>query len=758
MEEVSLIGKSVPRVDALEKVTGRAKYSVDIDLPGMLYGKVLRSKYPHARILSIDTSEAEKLAGLRAIVTAEDTPKQKIKVSGWGTSDWYALAADKVRYAGQEIAAVAAEDELTAEEALGLIKVEYEELPAVFDAEEAMKPGAPKVHDVENNIVSEMDTEYGNVARGFEEADYIFEDRFSTRYVHPCHMEPMVCIASYDSSGNLTFYENSVDPFARLRHAAKALGIPASKVKIVQKFIGGNFGADQCLLAPYIITALLAKKTGRPVKLMNTREEELIATHSRTPIVTYVKAGVKKDGTLTAREIRVIATAGAYCSYVPTTMVHGLAICTGLYTCPNVRLAGKCVYTNTVPSGTYRSFAGCQPYFAVESLMDMIAEKLTMDPIELRLKNATKTGDTTVVGQKVGSCGLQECMEKVADYAGWKEKRTKKQPNRGIGIACAMFNSDGRTTLFGGSIAYIKVLEDGVVRIFSGEYEWGQGSHTILSQIAAEELSVPLENVEFAPLDTDILPYTLGPYGGGRVTVSAGHAMRLAAIDARKQLFTVAAKMLGAGLEDLGIKDQKIFVRGVPEKAVTIAHVASYARYTGAEVMGKGVWDPDTVLLDYKTAYGNISSAWPFAAQLAEVEVDPETGRVTLLDFADAIDIGKAINPMAVEGQSDGGAAQEIGTALMEEILYEEGTVMNPNFMDYKVPRATNLPSMKTFLVETNDPRGPYGAKACGMITIMPTAAALANAIYNAVGVRIKDLPITPVKILKALEEKREEK
>lgn len=439
-------------------------------------------------------------------------------------------------------------------------------------------------------------------------------------------------------------------------------------------------------------------------------------------------------------------------------MAGGLVEVAGLYRCPNVRLEGQCVYTNTVPSGPYRVFGAAQIVFAAESQMDRIAEELGLDPFDLRLKNATRSGDITVVGQKVDSCGLEECMERVADYTGWKEKRKEKQTNRGIGMACAMYLSDGRVGDYAGSTAYVKILKDGRIRVISGEFDWGQGSHTILLQIAAEELGVPIEAIDFSEFDTDAVPYALGPSGGGRITLVAGHAVKLAAIDAKRKLLTVAAKMLGVGIEDLEIENQKIFFRGKPAEVLSIAQVASNAinGTAKAELIGKGVYEPDTVNLDRKTLYGNPSSAYPFVAQVAEVEVDPETGHVEVLDFATAVDLGKAINPMSAEGQCQGSVGQEIGTALMEEVNYEGGTVVNPNFGDYRIPTAVNIPPVKVFLVETNDPHGPYGAKACGMTNSMPVAAAIANAIYNAVGVRIKELPITPMKILQALETRME--
>jgi len=675
MEALSVVGKSLPRVDALEKVMGRAKYVADLEIPRMLHAKVLRGKYAHARILSIDTSEVETVSGVKAVVTAKDMP-QGIEL---GTSDPYSLAVDKVRYAGEEVAAVAAEDELIAEEALGLIKVEYEELPAITDPEEAMKPGAPKIHDVENNIMYEIATEFGDMAKGYEEADYIFEEKFATQHVHPCQLEPTTCIATFDGADKLKFWDNSLDPFKRCRLVAKALGMSPSKVRITQKFKGGNFGARQADLTPYIICALLAKKTGRPVRLVLTREEEFLNTRPRNIAVTYLKMGVKKDGMITARDFKIIINGGAYCDLGPEMLTGGFQVCAGLYRGENVRFEGKCIYTNTPPVGPHRSFGSVQPTFAIESMMDMVAEKIGMDPVEFRLKNATQIGDLTVVGQKISSCGLRECIEKVVEYSSWKEKRTQRQSDRGIGVACAMYHSEIRTGPFAGSVAYVRIMEDGRAKIMSGEYEWGQGSCTVLSQIAAEELGVPLEAVEFAEFDTDVLPYTLGPYGGGPVTVRGGQAIRLACMDAKRQLIAIAAKMLNVAPENVEMKEQRFWVKGNHKKSLSVAEVASYAKYNIAtEIVGRGAFEPNTVIPDGETLYGDYSSNYTFAAQSAEVQVDPETGRVTVLSIAGAFDLGKAINPILAEGQNEGGIAQEIGITMREQVLFDEkGRVTN---------------------------------------------------------------------------------
>jgi CO/xanthine dehydrogenase Mo-binding subunit len=760
VQQLSVVGKSLARVDARDKVTGRAEYVSDLQLPGMLYVKVLRSAYAHARILAVDTSEAEKLPGVRAVITGADMPKdpplEALRHELFEVPP-YSLATDKTRYTGEEIAAVAADDELTAEEALGLIKVEYAELPALIDPEEAMKPGAAPIHeDAVNNVQYRGHTEFGDVERGFAEADHIFEDRFSTQLVHPCALERTVCIASFDRAGALTFYDNSIDPYKQTRYLPKLLGIDPSKLRIIQKSNGSNFGALQGNLTPYVMCALLAKKAGRPVKLVYTREEEFVNAGPRALGICYLRTGVKNDGTITARDIRLITNAGAYGYLGAPMMISGFTPCAGLYRCPNVRFEGLCVYTNTAVVSPYRSFGIVPPAFAMESMMDIIAVGLDMDPVALRLKNMTQAGDVTVVGQQIGSCGLPECVEKTVEHIGWKDKRGKLPPNHGVGMACGMFDSEVRNQPFAGSVAHVQVLETGRVRVISGEFEWGQGSHTVLSQMAAEELGVPLESVEFVELDTSSVPYALGPYGGGPVTLRGGNAVRLAAIEARRQLFEVAAGMLSVKPEDLELGDQTIVTRAHPETALSLAEVAHYAKYIIAEeIIGRGHFEPATVMRDHKTYYGNYSSGYTFTAQTVEVEVDPETGHVEILDFASSIDLGKAINPMAAEGQNEGCLAQELGPILLEGIIYDkQGRVLNPNLIDYRLPTALDVPPITGFLVESHEPNGPYGAKACGQVSNIPPAAALASAIYDAVGVRIKDQPITPDKILRALAEK----
>jgi CO/xanthine dehydrogenase Mo-binding subunit len=389
--------------------------------------------------------------------------------------------------------------------------------------------------------------------------------------------------------------------------------------------------------------------------------------------------------------------------------------------------------------------------------LDIIADKLGMDPLEFRLKNITRTGDTTVVGQKITSCGLEDGLKKVTKQVDWEAKR-KKTPNRGIGLACGMSHGDQREGRFAGSVAYVKIMEDGRVRINSGEFEWGQGSHTLLSMIVAEELNIPLELVEFPDLDTDFAPYTLGPYGSGRITPTAGQAVRLAAIDAKKKLFHFVANMLEANPEDLELTNQKIFVKGSEDKAVSMAEVAAKAKFdqkNPEEITGKGTYDPPTDFINMKMLHGNYSQSYVFTVQAAEVSVDPETGRVTLLDHTAAIDLGKVINPMAAEGQVHGGVATEIGYSLYEKVEMKDGQILNPSFTDYKFPTALDIPRTQAIFAETECPNGPYGAKGGGSFSGIAANPAIANAVYNATGVRIRDLPITPKKILEGLKQKK---
>jgi CO/xanthine dehydrogenase Mo-binding subunit len=722
----------------------------------MLYGKILRSHYPHARILNIDTSKAERLPGVKAVITAKDTPT--IEWDPWAVGK-YTLAVDKVRCIGDEVAAVAAISEDIAEEALELIKVEYEPLPAVFDLSEAMQPDAPMIHDAEGNIAETWNIERGDVEKNFREADCIIEDRFETQLQNHCYMEPICCVADFDISEKLTIWLTSMDMWNMRRTLAKVLNMTESKVRVVQAYVGGAYGARLDLEPIHAICALLAKKSGKAVRVENNREEQFLASFRRVNGIIEHKIGVKQDGRIVARHIKIIGNAGAYNTWLTGFQLKRIAVIPdGSYNIPSMKAEAKLVYTNKPYVTAFRGYGAIQGRFVVETHLDVIAEKLRMDPVELRLKNATQTGCVSIHGEVISSCALDECIHKVVKSIGWKEKKKKKIYGRGIGVSCSMYCSDSRLDNgFGGSVAFVEIHEDGRVTINSGEHEYGQGMFNVFAQITAEELGVPVEDIEITPQDTDITPYALGPYGGGRITVSGGNAVKLAAEDAREKLFQLAAEMLEANPEDLTIADRKIHVQGYPEKVVSIAEVAQTSIYQrkGSAIIGKGVDERDTDVQDLDTMYGNHSSGYTFSVAAAEVEIDIETGKIRVLNYESANDLGKAINPMTSEGQVEGQIATGgIGYGLMEEMVWDKGIMINPNYLDYKLPTALDMPTMKTILVESNEPNGPYGAKGLGRLAIQPAPAAIANAIYDAIGVRIKDLPITPQKILKALKEK----
>ena len=755
MKELTVVGERIPILDGKEKVTGEAKYAADLKFPHMLYGKILRSPHPHAKILNIDIRKAKKVPGVKAVITAKDTPQIK-----WGAfiEDQTIFAVEKVRYIGEEVAAVAAVDEYTAEEALQLIQVDYEILPAVFDPEEAVLPGAPLIHEeAKNNIALRLDINRGDIQAGFNESDDIIEERFATSLVHQCYTEPTASVASVDINGRLTVWAPVQYIFLARRRWAKALDMDVSHLHVIQSKVGGGFGGKTADENSTPICCVLTKVTGKPVKIVLTREEEFVAGRPRVPAVIYLKMGVKKDGTFMAKEARIFGDNGAYSGKGPSTILTTAIRPDSLYRYKNIKTEAYLVYTNKVPTGAYRGFGNPQMAFASESFIDMVADRLRMDPLEIRLKNAVQTGDVTAHGWKIRSCGYSECIGKAASVAGWREYKEAKPSLKGIGIGIAgvIHVSGNKHFGFDGSNIFIKISEDGRTKIISGEGDLGQGANTVLTQIAAEELGIPLKDIEISQADTEFTPFCFGAFGS-RVTTIAGNAVRLAAADAKRQLIEIASQVLEESPTDLICEGGRIFVRGAPERYLTIAEViqAGLFKLGNINVLGQGSFDPDSEVPDPKTKYGNISSAYEFGAHVAVVRVCEETGNVEILDFVAAHDVGRAINPMLVEGQIEGGVAQGIGYALLEDMQLKNGKVLNPNFTDFKVPLAPDLPPIRTIMVETYDPQGPLGGKGLGEATIVPTAPAIANAIFDATGVRIKDLPITSEKILKALKER----
>ena len=748
---MTTIGESVHLIDAVDKVTGSLKYGSDYKLPGMLYGRVLRSPIPHGRIVSIDASGARKLPGVKAVVTGLEEDLPAYSVAGERFFDERLLAKEKVRYIGDEVAAVAAIDEATAREALRRIKVEYEEIPAVFDPLEAMREGAPLVHEtIERNIARTMKIRHGDVDAAFRDSDAVVEGTFKTPLVHQAYLEPQSVVAQWDLQDRLTLWIPTQSPrLARMTYA-NALRISRDRIRIIQMPMGGAFGGKlEYRLHP--ICALLARKAQTPVKMINTREEEFAATLPRVPMVIKMKAGCKKDGTLQAKETEVIADSGAYLNYGPGILLSAASRHDNLYRLKNIRTNGYLVYTNKVATGPFRGFGCPQSFFALESIIDMLADEIGMDPADFRLKNASRSGDVTPHKWYFGSCGLSEAIERSAEKANWYSKRRAYPAKRsgdlayGIGMACCLHVSGSRTFLpfFDGAAAFVRINEEGHVIVHVGEPDIGQGSKTTFAQIAAHELGIPIEWVKVAAVDTDISPHGLGTWGD-RSTTLTGNAVRKAAIEARDILLKVAGRRLGKDPSGLFIQGGQILSRDQSAK-IEFREAAELASYEGGggTVTGHGQFIPQNVsMVDPETKVGNISCAYPFVAQIAEVAVNVRTGEVKLLSLTAAHDLGKTLNPLLAEGQVHGAVAQGIGFALMEEMIVQNGKVTNPNFKRYRVPRAKDIPPIQTIFVESDDPNGPYGAKGLAEPALTPVAPAIANAIHHATGIRLTELPM----------------
>mgnify|MGYP001595466058 CR=1 FL=1 len=762
-EYVNPVGKSVPRIDGRGIVTGQIKYVFDVSFPNMLIGKMLRSSIPHGRILSIDTSKAEALPGVRAIITAKDTHHIKFGSNEYffpHTVDQMAIESEKVRYIGDEIGAVAAADEETAEQALKLIEVKYEELPHVVDPLEAMKIGAPQIHEARNNIAVILPVNFGNADRALRDSDYVREDLFFTPAAHMAALEPHVCVGQWENFSNkITLWSSSQAPFKCREALAKTLKMDLNDVRVIKLAVGGGFGGKLEMLPMDFAACLLSKKAGGlPVKICYSREEEFLASRRKHGMIYKIKSGVKKDGTLMAITGEVIADGGAYCSYGPTVLAAAIMRIFMLYKIQHFRVTGYRVYTNTPISGAMRGFGGVQAGFAIESHMDMLAEGINMDPVEFRLKNITTPNMITINKMVLTTNGLKECINKAIESCEWKTKHGKQQHLcRGIGIGIAadvMGSKMYKSHESAGSI--VKVEEDGSVYLFTGAADTGQGSNTALSQIAAQELGVSYSRIRCKSGDTEITPFDTGSFAS-RVTFISGNATLLAARDAKKQILQVVAEELKMNADDLDIVAEEVI--GKKDKNVILSFDKAldlcYAFNYGRQIIGRGSYNPKTTPIDFRTGEGNVSGSYGFEAQIAEVEVNKETGEVKILKMWDAHDIGKAINPQSVEAQIEGSLAMGIGYTFLENLHFDKkGRPANGNFANYRLPRGFGMPPIECIMVETNDPEGPFGAKGMGEAALLPTSAAIANAIFDAVGIRIKELPITPARIIKALQEK----
>jgi CO/xanthine dehydrogenase Mo-binding subunit len=792
MAKPSVVGKSVFRLDALDKVTGRAKYCEDLKIPGMLYGKVLRSPYAHAKIISIDTSRAENMSGVRAVITGRDVPEKRY---GPSVFDQHILARKVVRYVGDPVAVVAADSIEVAERALDLITVEYEELSAIFDIEEAWKKNPsvivhrdlpeyelgkfppPRLVPDRPNVCNLRMLRHGDVERGFKEADLIVENKFTTTRLQHCSLEPHVSIAQAEPNGSLTIWAGRQSIFVAKQYLCTIFDLLPSQVRVIAShYVGGAFGSKVTLYTEPI-AAMLSMKTGRPVKLTYTREEMFSSGGTRVPFVIRMRDGVKKDGTLVARDMEMLLGMGAYAGSGPLVTRNSIYAAAGTYRIHNAKIDAYAVYTNEPFVTSYRGFGSSQVIWAVESQMDIIAEELGIDAVELRRKNLLEEGDTNITGEIVHSIGIRECLDKVADSLEWgREAKKEAGPwKRGKGLALGNKYSMAPTA----ALALVKVRGDGTIEVHESADEIGQGCHTVLAQIAAEEFGVSVDEVKMVWGDTAITPYFSRGSTSQRTTFNVGNAIRLACQDAKRQIFEIAAERLESPPQDMDIRDGRIYVRSNPSQGVSITELFTSERELlpgefgdyvekSAEILGKGIWvtrpapsDPETAQIPKNIARmgGRLVGFYGYGVQGIEVFVNSENGEVKIEKVVAASDVGNPLNPKMCEQQIEGGVAMGIGSALWEEVALDKGEVLNPDFGNYKIVTATNMPKMENvelFLISAPHKDGPYGAKGTGETQMTPTAPAIANAIYNAVGVRMKDLPITREGILKALKEKGE--
>lgn len=766
----SIIGQRVPKLDALDKVIGRATYGHDVRLPGMLHGRILYSEQPHARVLNVDTSRAEQLSGVTCVLTAADNPGPHF---GFGR-DNTPFKGDIVRSLSDEVAGVVARDLDTAAEALDLIEVDYEPLPGVFSPAAALAEGAPLIHPERGtNVFQTVNYSHGDLAAGEAESDVILEADYRLPYVDHACMETSVVVAQFDKQGRLTLWSTTQIPFLLQRDLAAALGISGGKIRVIQTAIGGSFGRGLDMYAFEPIAALMARKAGRPVRLAFSRAEEFIAAPVRQPAEVHLRAGACQDGRLTLRDASVVLDVGAYISWGAVTSLVMMETAASLYRVPHVRFRTDCIYTNNPTTGAMRGYGNPQSTFFIETMMDRLAEAIGMDPIEFRVLNANLPNSSTPQGLAISSCGLRECLAAVgargrevkrgrgafAAPESAPESTATATPTlkRGVGYA-ATLNVGGGARIYrsDGCGAAVKVDDFGHATLITGATEIGQGSETVLAQIVAETLGVRLDHVSVVNSDTDVKLWDVGVHAS-RTTFIAGNAAILAALEARAQIFETAAEMLGVTPAELVAREGMVRVRGDEERVVEVGQVVRRRHFRGGGqvVIGDGWYDPPTDLVDPATYKGNISAAYGFGAQMAEVEVDTETGLVRVLRVVCAKDIGRAINPMLVEGQVEGGVQMGLGYALTEELLVEEGRVLNPDFLGYRLLTAADMPEIETIIVETDDPLGPFGAKGTGEMGTVPTAPAVANAIYDAVGVRLTQLPMTPERVLAALDAHR---
>ena len=773
MSELNYVGKRIPRCDAQAKVTGRAVYINDRKRPGMLHGAILYSPHPHARIRRIDVSKARALPGVRAVITGEDIPDIPLGFM----KDNRPLKKGKVRSVRDEVAAVAAIDPDIAAEALELIEVEYEPLPGVFTPEQALAPDAPLIHELDpkgrprkdNRLPLVWELKCGELEEGKARSRYTVRERFSTTFVSHCCLGTSGVIAEFDLEHNLTMYSVTQIPFLAqndYRAALEALGLKDRRVRVVCQTIGGGFGSKLDTHCYEFIAILLAFATGKPVKIQFSREEEFRAQPTRQPTLTEIALGCDAEGRLTFREVRMLLDNGAYTSWGATTPSVMMVPISSLYRVPHVYYRAELAYTNNLYSQAFRGYGNPQATFAVESAMDLLAAEAGWDPVEFRLHNANQPNEVTPQKFHITSCGLKECIERVRDGLGWKEHRRRKASGgnrrgskvRGMGMASLIHVGGGARVYRSDGHGMMMKLDDfGKLSVFTGAVEIGQGTISTLRQVVAECVGLRLEDVHIVFHDTDLCPWDVGTHASRQAFISCNAALACGR-KLREKILERAAEQLQMPAEDLELKESRVYPRSKPEQSVPLPKVLRRAHFAprGTILMAEAFYDPPNQMLD-KELKGNLSCAWAFGCHGVEVEVDTETGQVRILNYQAAHDVGTALNPMFLEGQIYGAAVMGTGYALSEELVLQEGRILNGNFTDYKLLTAKDVVPVTPIIVETHDPAGPYGAKGIGEPGCVPSAPAIANAIYDAVGVRLRELPLTPERLLRALREKEKQ-
>jgi 4-hydroxybenzoyl-CoA reductase subunit alpha len=807
----SIIGKPTAMIDAAEKTTGGGKYTDDLTVPGMLIGKILHSPYPHARIKHIDTSRAEALDGVAAVVIGKDAPNPYgILPVG---HDEHALALDKVRYVGDNVACVVAISEAIAEKALELIGVEYEMLPAYFDPEESMKAQTDLIHDNKpGNLEKDYHHVFGDPYKGFAEADHVAEARFVANEVTHAAMEPHSTLASFEldphtgKMGRLTVWSSTQVPYYLQHKLSLVLEMPMSQIRVIKPLVGGGFGGKSEVIPLEIIAGVAARKAQAPVKITYTREEVFWAHRGRPRTIIDLKTGVKNDGGITAVKARVVQDGGAYCSYGVVTILYSGALLGALYDIPHIQYDGYRVLTNKPACGAMRGHGTVNVRFAFESQLDELAAKIGMDSAEIRQRNLLKPPCITVNGLRVQSYGLPECIEKTVERSGWKLRKGKLPKGRGLGIACSHYVSGAANSIIRSDMPHstvnIKIDRDGGVVVYTGASEIGQGSDTMTAQVAAEVLGCSLPRVRVIAADTDLTPIDIGSYSS-RVTFMAGNATLRAAEDVKKRIAAAAAKKMNCHAEEIVFRDDLVFKKGsnppavkkdqCEEVDVTQAGASVSGRVEGqilrgslqqkrkdegpkewmtfeeavvaaidfhGALSGTGSYAPPQEARGGKHKGGGVgpSPAYSYSAQVAEVSVDEDTGEVTVHKVWAAHDCGRALNPVSVEGQIIGSVWMGMGQALTEEMVWKDGMLMNAGLLEYRSPSSVESPEVEPIIVESIDPEGPFGAKECSEGSLAATIPAISNAIYDAVGVRLHESPFTPERVLAALRAKRNDK